>query len=484
MACPWPSCKKLWVIAILGGLTGCIVKPHNLPIDRYDPQAGYRFNALELGEKNTNDLFVFVALSGGGTRAASLAYGVLQGLRDVTLPSGEGGAPARSLLEEVDMISSVSGGSFTAAAYGLWRDDVFDGRFEKRFLRRNVQRDLLFHTLNPLNLVRMPLPIVDSIDIASEYYDRKIFEGKTFADLIQMGTRPQIIINATDMTRQQTFTFRQADFDLLGSDLSTVPLGWATAASSAVPLLLSPMRLHYHPGEQMNAAIKDVLASSDVSRLAARKSWARSLLKENEATTTDQIEFDAENHKFLYLLDGGLADNLGLHSFIEAFRAGVIRERLNTGQIKRLLVIIVDAGTEPSGDFEASLAAPGVLSVGMTSATTGIYNNSALMTAILEYALMEAEPRTKAAYDACRDVIDAQCPDTVAPTRPVESTVEYYVVDINFRNIPQEKKRNRFMKFITSFALPEQDVSALIEEGYSQAREHPQVLRLVKDLGG
>ena len=65
---------------------------------------------------------------------------------------------------------------------------------------------------------------------------------------------------------------------------------------------------------------------------------------------------------------------------------------------------------------------------------------------------------------------------------PPQSRIEYYVVNINFGDITQEKKRNRFMNMITSFALPEKDVSALIEEGYRQATEHPQIRRLVEDL--
>jgi hypothetical protein len=63
-----------------------------------------------------------VAFSGGGTRAASLAYGVLQELADTEMMTAEG---PRSLLNEIDMISSVSGGSFTSAYYGLYGDRLF-----------------------------------------------------------------------------------------------------------------------------------------------------------------------------------------------------------------------------------------------------------------------------------------------------------------------------------------------------------------------
>jgi NTE family protein len=78
---------------------------------------------------------LLVSFSGGGTRASALAYGVLQELRDTQV--GVGGERER-LLDEIDVITSVSGGSFTSAYYGLYGDRIFED-FEERFLRRNVQ---------------------------------------------------------------------------------------------------------------------------------------------------------------------------------------------------------------------------------------------------------------------------------------------------------------------------------------------------------
>jgi NTE family protein len=64
-----------------------------------------------------------LTFSGGGTRAAALAYGVLETLRDT--PIKIDGKTAR-MLDEVDLISSVSGGSFTSAYYGLHGDGIFE----------------------------------------------------------------------------------------------------------------------------------------------------------------------------------------------------------------------------------------------------------------------------------------------------------------------------------------------------------------------
>jgi NTE family protein len=71
----------------------------------------------------SEDVQVFLAFSGGGTRAAAFSYGVLSELREIEFQSEQGSLP---LLNEVDAISSVSGGSFTAAYYGLFGDRIFE----------------------------------------------------------------------------------------------------------------------------------------------------------------------------------------------------------------------------------------------------------------------------------------------------------------------------------------------------------------------
>ena len=125
----------LWIGALLM-TSACASYPRTKPLQRYDLAAGYRFEQLPPGLRvadeagqNSDHLFVVLAFSGGGTRAAALSYGVLRQLRDVRFHVDATGAPVacapagspkckameRTLLDEVDVISSVSGGSFTAA---------------------------------------------------------------------------------------------------------------------------------------------------------------------------------------------------------------------------------------------------------------------------------------------------------------------------------------------------------------------------------
>jgi NTE family protein len=178
-------------------LTGCATYPVNPSLAQYDPQSGYRFENLTAPE-NSDSLFVILTFSGGGTRAAALSYGVLEKLRDTKI-QWEG--KERRLLDEVDVISSISGGSFTAAYYGLFGDEVFDPeKFRKVFLYRNIQSDLIVSMFNPINWFRLASPTFGRIDLAEEIYDREIFRQKSFSDLTSQGRRPFIMINATDMT--------------------------------------------------------------------------------------------------------------------------------------------------------------------------------------------------------------------------------------------------------------------------------------------
>src|SRR4051812_9667007 len=77
---------------------GCAHYPENGRLEHADPQSGYRFRNLS-NTGNSDSLQVFLAFSGGGTRAAALSYGVLEELaRTQIVREGQ----SRRLLDEVD----------------------------------------------------------------------------------------------------------------------------------------------------------------------------------------------------------------------------------------------------------------------------------------------------------------------------------------------------------------------------------------------
>lgn len=279
-------------------ISGCAHYPVNAPLATVDTRTGYRFQNMA-SPTNSPELLLMLAFSGGGTRAAALAYGVLEELaRTEVGPPGE----QHRLLDEVDLISSVSGGSFTAAYYALWGDRIFTD-FEPRFLKKHVENGLLLRTLAPWNRVRLASPKFTRSDLAAEYYDHLLFDGATFGDLAARPGHPFLIINTTDIALGARFEFTQDEFDLIESDLSQFPIARAVAASSAIPVLLSPIVLkNYSAGHQtpepewIRVALTNPAASNRLKNLALQ---ARSYS-------------DGDRRRFIHLLDGGITDNLGL----------------------------------------------------------------------------------------------------------------------------------------------------------------------------
>ena len=131
----------LIVVAVLVMLGGCATRPINPPVEQVDLSKGYRFDTRWAHRSNYDaENLVVLAFSGGGTRAAAFSYGVLETLRgmEVIGPKGR----KFSMLDEVDLVTGVSGGSFTALAFGLYGDKLFD-IYESSFLKRDVQGELI-----------------------------------------------------------------------------------------------------------------------------------------------------------------------------------------------------------------------------------------------------------------------------------------------------------------------------------------------------
>lgn len=240
---------------------GCASYPPAARLKAYALRDGYRFEQLPTTGRNSEELFVVLALSGGGTRAAALSYGVLTQLAAVKFrwdaargqpvpctPDDTTGCALeeRSLLDEVDVISSVSGGSFTAAFYALQRERIFDrtGPFHTNFLYHPVQGDLLSQAFySPANWQRLR----SRVEIAADYYADHVFARATFGDLKGKG-RPYLILNGTDASTGARFEFTQEQFDLLCADLDTFSLARGVAASSAFPGLLNSMTIDSYNG--------------------------------------------------------------------------------------------------------------------------------------------------------------------------------------------------------------------------------------------
>ncbi len=450
-------------------VVGCAHYPLNTPLAAGgDPAMGYRFPPMVVARPDPADeIFVCLAFSGGGTRAAAFAYGALQRLRDIDI--GRGGS-RRSLLDEVDCIAGISGGSFTAAYYGLFGAQTFE-RFYDRFLVRDIQRELALSTLNPVNLARVASPYFSRIDLAGELYDTTVFEGATYAALAKR-RRPFVILHATSMANGAPFEFTQDEFDFLGSDLGSFPVGRATAASSAFPFLLSPVSLRSYPpaaGFVIPPDVARALESREVN--PSRYAWARQRL--------DLMA--GKDEKWLHLLDGGLADNIGLRSILRAYdrSGGFIAQRINAGHIKRLIVIAVNARTDPPEQLSRQERSPGLADVFLKTATVSMESLSA---DTIDYAINRQGEREQAQTTVrlCNQRL-AGCGAELFPTFAQE--IRTCFVEISFEGMPSPA-REELLGLPTTFALPEDTVKRLIEVAGTLLDSSPSFQKLLRALRG
>ena len=186
-------------------------------------------NSLDAGPA-APDLLVLVAMSGGGKRSAAFGYGVLKGMKQVMVPTAFGPRP---LLGEVGAISGVSGGSFPAAYYGLYREAAF-GKFEEDFLYRDTNSNIYGVYLLPWNWAWLVDPSVGTNDYMDKVYDKTMFHGATFKDLGVRG-RPMVAIGATDLSYGTPFLFTQEIFDLMCADLEQFPISRASRHQTVFP---------------------------------------------------------------------------------------------------------------------------------------------------------------------------------------------------------------------------------------------------------
>lgn len=236
---------------------------------------------------------VGLAFSGGGYRAAAYHIGTLRALNRL------------GILKSVDIISSVSGGSITAAYYALNKDNFEE--FEKSLIEK-LQKGVLFLAL--INLIVVFALIAFSIWLfgwwlllveiivlfifwyrifpfsfwIEKAYNKVFFKKACMSDF---PSKPLIAINSTDVSTGTLFTFSQkkmSGYKYKNSSKEKTfkhenfPISKAVMASSCVPFAFSPV--------------------------AINKKYYNS--------------FDKGEKKPL-LIDGGLYDNQGAHKLTEKY---------------------------------------------------------------------------------------------------------------------------------------------------------------------
>jgi NTE family protein len=458
--------------AALLALAGCASRPLNPPIAQADPNGGYRFET-RVGKDKERENLIVLAFSGGGTRAAAFSYGVLEYLRRTEMVTAQG--KTIRLLDVVDVITGVSGGSFTALAYGLYGDQLFDD-YEQRFLKRNVQGEIVSRVFSPAHWGTLGGAATGRSEVAAQLYDEILFNRATFADL-QRGNGPLIVASATALSTGARFTFTQRQFDVICSDLGAVPLSRAAAASSAVPVVLSPVTLDNHGGRcgtEPSALLKPFLDADEPPRPAARA--VRTLRAEEDFR-------DSTRRPFLHLVDGGVSDNVGMRGVLDTLE---ISEALNEAGRpspldgkRRVIVFIVNSVSSPPTDWDLSESPPGSVQVLLKATGTPIDAFS--------FEAVELLRDTAARWNTMRKVRNSAAmaankdPAVAAALRAPDA--EIFAIDVSFAALKDPAEREYLNLQPTTFVLSDGAVDRLRAAAGKIIADSPEFQRLLKDLG-
>jgi NTE family protein len=345
------------LMAVLAtALVGCATVynlPANVPLG--DALADNNF-AREIPQYEDDELLA-LSFSGGGTRAAAFSFGVLQELDRARIGSGQ-----KTLLDRVDFVSGVSGGSVTAAYFGLKRRAALDD-FRERFLLRNAEESL--NTQVSLGNIGRALGGGVNDRQLTDWLDRNLFDGARF-DALRDDRRPHVWINASDIYNRTPFVFGKTAFDALCSDIRSYRIAEAVAASAAVPLAFAPIVLETYPGG-CKAPLPPWLESArrDPNAQPLLHSFAEAVGRYRDGSM-----------RYVKLLDGGLVDNYGLSGLsIGLLAAQRPFEPLTERQavkLRRIMFLVVDAGRGVSGDFAQRVEGPTGVELVSAAADTAI----------------------------------------------------------------------------------------------------------------
>jgi len=403
-------------------------------------------------ESNSDRLFVVVTFSGGGKRAAAFSFGVLEALRDmkVTTPDGE----QRSLLDEIDLISAVSGGAFTAAYYALFGKEAFDS-YAPRFLNHDTEQELWNKVLKPSSWPRLANPLVSRSDLEAEYFDQELFNGASVFDL--MTRSPRVIVSATDLVRAKPFAFTREQLNGICVDPKTVPVARAVFASAATPIYFAPLVMRTFGG-QCGYQPPDSLSADD---LAGMDHYRRERVER-------LLSFlDSEKFPYLHLADGAFADNLGARAILDEVALGdTVTDALRRNgfsRARRMLFIVVDARTGFDETYATQPTPIGIKKVmdAVVSVTFNRYSSETMNLMRSRVKNWETEVRAT----RCK----------VALAIPECDKFDVDLVELSFERVKDPAEREYLDRVPTAFTLSPEQIIRLRRAAHLLVKDSPEL---------
>ena len=398
-------------------------------ISKVDTTQGYRLEQ-SIAQQN-DDVFVVLLFSGGGTRAAALGYGVLEELakQPVYIEGRE-----KPLLDSVDLVYGVSGGSVLATYYSLHGRDTIPA-FEQQFLKQNFQKLVSRQVFSLANLPRLTSPEFGRGDLLQEQFEATLFGHATFGDLASRRKGPFAVVSATDMSIGRRFDFTQEFFDMMCLNLSDLRLARAVAASSAVPVVFSPITINNNGGNCGYTLPPQLQMTGLESQKQQNATYQEFKDRFNKYS-------DSKTRPYIHLIDGGLTDNLGMRSLLdmtEMYPDKVLEQQIRSRNLRHIVVISVNAQNQISSNMDKTAAVPGFRDV-----VTAIVNIP------IDQYTQESQRRFRAFVDK-RNETNQQSGDGIS----------FSFVSLNLKDLPPSALRDKVLNIPTSFYLPPEDVDNL-----------------------
>ena len=314
-------------IALATCLCALLITSGCVPLPGLEVFNAYMNKKLELNQNVTDihtnrprnaksDYFIGLAISGGGSRAANFGSAVLWELDRL------------GILQHVQYISTVSGGSLAGAYYVTFRDDPL--KWNKQNLQQVMSQSFeswsLWYGLNPLHWLQYLGTSYNRSHLLEEVLYRRVFEKRTFGHL--RDGEPILLLNATDCSTGERFIFSNDSFNTMISDLGALPISVGVTASAAFPGILPVVTLRDFREEGGTLWADNFKHGTTIH-------FRHSVLGGNPI-----------GDQYIHLFDGGVSDNLGLDTLRDAYKSSLPYSR-------GCLLILVDAHV-PYEEFRAS----------------------------------------------------------------------------------------------------------------------------------
>ena len=193
---------------------------------------------------------------------------------------------------------------------------------------------------------------------------------------------------------------------------------------------------------------------------------------------------NSKDRPYIHLVDGGVADNLGVRPVLETLEELILstafRGEVGFGVFRRIVLIVVNARSAPRTDWDRKEAPPGTVVQLLQASGVPIDRYS--------FETIETMKDKQEIYAWRRELLIARARLAGATEAEAEASVPLpklavHALDVSFENLPDPKEREYLMNLPTSFALPPEDVDRLRQAAGQLLRQSQDFQSLLREFG-